>query len=563
MRVLVAPDCFTGTLSAPEAADALAEGWLTGSRGDTVERCPLSDGGPGFLEVLHAALGGTVREVRVGGPTGAPTPARLLLHTGPDGVPTAYLETAQACGAHLVRPPDRDPRRTGTGGVGELLVHARRSGARRIVLGLGGSGTNDAGAGMLLSLAGAEGLVEDPGRARALLGSGGAALRGIAPRDLGFLRPLRERWRDIELVAATDVDSPLLGPRGASLGFSPQKGATPRQALELEAALGDLAAAVRALRPDLPADLPGAGAAGGLGLALVLLGACRAAGADTVMSAVDFAGRVAGHDLVITGEGRFDWQSLRGKVVSAVAGQGERSGVPVVVVAGQVAPGTPRRPAGILAVHAVVRDGEDPARALADPHRTLAQTARLVAGRFGDLPQEHAGRAGRVRDAAGPRTRTLEPTAPGPDRNGNRRDRGPRTARAHREPRGEHPMTVQDETTEPNGPEGTAHGVALTQVAVEKVRDLLAKEDRDDLRLRVGVQPGGCSGLIYQLYFDERVLEGDLVRSFGTVEVVVDPKSAPYLDGATIDFTDTISKQGFTIDNPNAAGTCACGDSFH
>ena len=108
-----------------------------------------------------------------------------------------------------------------------------------------------------------------------------------------------------------------------------------------------------------------------------------------------------------------------------------------------------------------------------------------------------------------------------------------------------------------------AHGVVLTDVAAQKVKSLLEQEGRDDLRLRIGVQPGGCSGLIYQLYFDERTLDGDLVEDFGGVEVVVDRMSAPYLGGATIDFADTIEKQGFTIDNPNASGSCACGDSFH
>ena len=108
----------------------------------------------------------------------------------------------------------------------------------------------------------------------------------------------------------------------------------------------------------------------------------------------------------------------------------------------------------------------------------------------------------------------------------------------------------------------TAHGVVLTPVAVEKVRSLLQQEGRDDLRLRIGVQPGGCSGLIYQLYFDERTLDGDLLRDFDGVEVVVDRMSGPYLEGATIDFADTIEKQGFTIDNPNAGSSCACGDSF-
>lgn len=108
-----------------------------------------------------------------------------------------------------------------------------------------------------------------------------------------------------------------------------------------------------------------------------------------------------------------------------------------------------------------------------------------------------------------------------------------------------------------------SHKVAITQTAVEKVKSLLAQEGRDDLRLRVAVQPGGCSGLIYQLYFDERQLDGDAVMDYDSVEVIVDEMSVPYLDGATIDFEDTIQKQGFTIDNPNAAGSCACGDSFH
>ena len=119
-------------------------------------------------------------------------------------------------------------------------------------------------------------------------------------------------------------------------------------------------------------------------------------------------------------------------------------------------------------------------------------------------------------------------------------------------------MTVNDQITSP-----AVHKVELTDVAAGKVKSLLEQEGRDDLRLRIAVQPGGCSGLVYQLYFDERTLDGDLLRDFSGVEVVVDRMSAPYLEGATIDFADTIEKQGFTIDNPNAQGSCACGDSFH
>lgn len=123
-------------------------------------------------------------------------------------------------------------------------------------------------------------------------------------------------------------------------------------------------------------------------------------------------------------------------------------------------------------------------------------------------------------------------------------------------------MTADTETTTPTTEEEAAHGVLLTDVAASKVKSLLEQEGRDDLRLRVQVQPGGCSGLIYSLYFDERFLDGDAVRDFDGVEVVVDRMSVPYLEGATIDFADTIEKQGFTIDNPNASSSCACGDSF-
>src|SRR3954454_16067080 len=124
-------------------------------------------------------------------------------------------------------------------------------------------------------------------------------------------------------------------------------------------------------------------------------------------------------------------------------------------------------------------------------------------------------------------------------------------------------MTLQDQTGSTSETERAAHGVELSDVAARKVQSLLEQEGRDDLRLRVAVQPGVCSGLIYQLYFDERVLDGDLLRDFDGVEVVADRMSSPYLEGATIDFADTIEKQGFTIDNPNASGSCACGDSFH
>jgi glycerate kinase len=377
VRVLLAPDCFTGTLTAVQAAEALAEGWRRHAPDDDLSLVPLADGGPGFVDVLHAALGGDLLPVTVPGPLLEPTPATVLLVQGLDGVPTAYVETAQACGLHLVPAAQRDPGRTTTAGVGVLLEHARRAGARRIVAGLGGSATNDAGAGMLAGLPGADVL---PGVER--LRGGGRALAGLTAADLEGLAELRGRWADVELVVASDVDIPLLGFHGASAGFAEQKGATPEQAQALERALGDAAAAAcdaLGISRKL-ASAAGAGAAGGLGFGLLLLGATRVPGAQAVLDAVRFGERVRAADLVVTGEGTFDWQSLRGKVVTGVAKQALEVGTPVVVVAGQVLVG--RREAlaiGVEAAYPVARTPAEVAAALADPAGTLAARAERVA----------------------------------------------------------------------------------------------------------------------------------------------------------------------------------------
>jgi glycerate 2-kinase len=381
VRVLIAPDSFTGTLTAGQAARAVADGWQRHAPGDELDLCPLSDGGPGFVEVLAAALPGRLELVTVAGPLGEPVPAQVLLVPVPDGDLVAYVESAQACGLHLVPAGRRDPGITTTRGVGDLLLAARGAGARRIVVGLGGSGTNDGGAGMIAALLSAAG-VPVPGR----LAGGGDALLGTVPGDLAGLRDVREDWAAVELVAASDVDVPLLGFHGASAGFAEQKGATPEQAQRLERALGDFsAAAVEAAglsltMPRPVAREPGAGAAGGLGFALALLGARRVPGAAAVLEAVGLQDRVARADLVVTGEGTFDWQSLRGKVVSAVAAAGLEIGRPVVVIAGQVLVG--RREAlaiGVESAYPVADEPADVAAALADPAGTLAARAERVA----------------------------------------------------------------------------------------------------------------------------------------------------------------------------------------
>jgi glycerate kinase len=392
VRVLIAPDCFTGTLSAPEAAAAVAAGWRRQAPHDELELLPLSDGGPGFVDVLRTVLGGEPLSVTVPGPDGTPTPAVILVTPSgpagadePAGVRTAYLESAQACGLHLIPADRRDPGRTTTAGVGRLLAEARAAGATKIVVGLGGSATNDGGAGMLLALL--DSLTEAggpavPDRLRELLGRGGDGLHGVTAADLEPLVALRAAWEGVRIVVATDVDSPLLGPHGASLGFGPQKGATPDQAKDLESALMGFAGSALAATgvPQRMVATPGAGAAGGLGFGLMLLGGLRSSGIDAVADAVGLRERVAAADLVVTGEGSLDWQSLRGKVVSGVAALGLETGVPVVAVAGRVEVGRRELLAiGIESAYPVAKTPEQLRLALVDPVGTLTDRAARVA----------------------------------------------------------------------------------------------------------------------------------------------------------------------------------------
>jgi len=363
MRVVIAPDKFAGTLSAVEAADAIATGWLSRVPGAEVDKVPMSDGGPGFVDVLHAALGGELVALTVPDPYGEPVPATLLLVGG-----TAYLESAQAVGLHLTAPEQRRPMHGSSRGVGELVLAALDAGARRIVIGLGGSATNDGGAGLLAALgATATGC---------LLDAGPAGLTGLVDVDLG---PARERLDGVELVLASDVETQLLGLIGATKTFGPQKGLTEEELLIADARLQRLAEATdRKL-----AAAPGAGAAGGIGFALLLLGADRRPGVDVVADAVGLADRLAGADLVITGEGSFDFSSRAGKVpygVAQLAGEALR---PCVVLAGQVLVGSREmRALGIEAAYSVVeRVGEE--RAFAAPAEALAELAERVARTWG------------------------------------------------------------------------------------------------------------------------------------------------------------------------------------
>ncbi len=374
MRVLLAPDCFGGSLTAAQAAEAMAAGWRAARPGDELALVPLSDGGPGFLDCLpgerHLAV--------VQGPLGEPVPAAFLLAGD-----TAWVESAQACGLHLT--DRRDPTLTTSFGVGQLVEAAVELGARRIVVGLGGSATNDGGAGLLAAL----GLQALDGSG-APLPPGGLALARAArltgtpvltatPVLTGTPVPTGLSLFDgVALVAATDVDAPLLGPYGATAQFGPQKGATRQQVRELEAALAHWMDIVERHLGVQVRDLPGAGAAGGLGAALLALGATRVPGLQLVAGAVGLAAQVASADLVVTGEGAFDATSLRGKVVSGVAEAALQEAIPCLVIAGRVEVGHRQAAAaGVEATYDLTElTGE---RALADPQGALQEVGHRVA----------------------------------------------------------------------------------------------------------------------------------------------------------------------------------------
>jgi glycerate kinase len=359
MRVVFAPDKFAGTLSAVEAASAMATGWARSAPADELVQVPMSDGGPGFVEVLHAALGGQLHAVTVTDPYGVATPATVL-RVGD----TAYVESAQAVGLHLTPVERRDPERATTQGLGELLGHAVDTGATRLVVGLGGSATNDGGAGLLAAL----GATADGGR----LDRGPAGLDGVSSVHLA---PARARLSGVELVIASDVDNPLLGITGATKTYGPQKGLSEERLVTVDGWLQGLAEATdRKL-----ATRKGAGAAGGAGFALMLLGATRGSGVDLVARAVGLAERLVGADLVVTGEGAFDFSSRSGKVPYGVAEVAAHSLVPCIALAGRVLVGSREmRALGVESAYAVADlVGED--RSLEAPAESLATLAERTA----------------------------------------------------------------------------------------------------------------------------------------------------------------------------------------
>lgn len=334
MRIVVAPNAFKGSLSALEAATAIAEGIRIAAPDADLVLVPIADGGDGTVDALVAATQGQPRTGRVRGPLGDPIDADYGLI---DGGSTAVIEMAKAAGLALVAKDRRDPRVTTTYGVGELMQRAYDEGARHFVVGIGGSATNDGGAGLAQALG--YHLLDETGRE---LPPGGLALRRLARIHVGGVHA---NWKQSEVDVACDVSNPLTGPSGASAVYGPQKGATPQMVAELDAALHHFA---EIIRRDLGMDverLPGAGAAGGLGAGLVAFtGARLRPGAEMVMEALRLDERLTGASLVITGEGRIDSQTARfGKGPAAVARHAKNAGIPVVAIGGSVADETELR----------------------------------------------------------------------------------------------------------------------------------------------------------------------------------------------------------------------------
>ena len=347
LRVLIAPDCYGDSLTAVHAAEAIADGWGRARPGDQLTSAPQSDGGPGFVDVLASRLGGR-RSARVSGPLSEEVDADWVYDAASS---TAYVECAQACGlAILGGPPTVETSLAAhTRGVGQLVDAALQAGAATIVVGLGGSSSTDGGRGMI--------------------------------EALGGLSAAVARLADVELIAASDVEHPLLGPRGAAHVFGPQKGADPATVAVLERRLADWADELAKATGRTVTAEPGAGAAGGLGAALLALGGRRESGAAVIAEHTGLAGDVAAADLIITGEGRFDDQSLHGKVVSALAA-GARD-TPVLVLAGQVTlDESALHGAGIAAAHSISDYAGSIQLAMDDAARQLTGLAEQTAARW-------------------------------------------------------------------------------------------------------------------------------------------------------------------------------------
>lgn len=372
MKILIAPDSFKESLPAPAVARAIAEGWRERMPAAELVELPLADGGEGTTTALVAATGGELHPCRVTGPLGEPVAAFWGQLDGR----RAVIECAASSGLDLVPREQRDPWRATTRGLGELILAALDAGMQEIIIGLGGSATNDGGAGMLQAL-GAQ-LLDRQG---APIGPGAQGLEPLHRLDLSTLDP---RLARVRFEVACDVDNPLTGPEGAAAVFGPQKGADDALVERMDAALAHYARVIEAGGCQAVAQQPGAGAAGGLGAAfLACLNAELRPGIGIVLDAVQLEQHLQGADLVITGEGRIDTQTARGKTPVGVARLARDAGVPCIALGGSV----PVAPAvldqlaaeGIAAVFPILPGVASLEEALAQAQQNLVACGRNLA----------------------------------------------------------------------------------------------------------------------------------------------------------------------------------------
>jgi glycerate kinase len=324
LKIVIAPDSFKESLTALEVANAIEEGFKRVLPNAIYVKVPVADGGEGTVQAMVDACGGDIIKLPVSGPLGDEVEAFYgLLGDGR----TAVIEMAAASGLHLVPFAKRNPLLTSSFGTGTLILHALNKGVKKIILGLGGSATNDGGVGMMTAL-GARFLTKDGQAVR----NGGQGLSGIAHIDTAHLD---SRLVDVHFEVACDVDNPLCGRKGASAVFGPQKGATPGMAEQLDSNLGHYANQLKLLSGKDVRDIEGAGAAGGMGAALLAFLSTRfRPGIEIVMETVGLQEKVAGASLVITGEGRIDSQTLHGKAPVGVARIAKAAGCKVIAIAG-------------------------------------------------------------------------------------------------------------------------------------------------------------------------------------------------------------------------------------
>lgn len=368
MKILIAPDSFKESLASEAVAEQIAAGIRDALPSADCRIAPMADGGEGTVAAMVAALDGQIRQISVTGPLGEP----VMACYGLSGQ-TAIIEMAAAAGLALVPPARRDPSQTTSFGVGQMIRDALDQGARHLIIGIGGSATNDGGAGLAQALG--IRLLDADGRD---LPFGGGALARLARLDM---TGLDARLHGCRVEVACDVDNPLIGPQGASAIFGPQKGADAATVQRLDEALSHLAEIIRRQRGLDVANLPGGGAAGGLGAGLhAFLGATLRPGVDIISQAIGLPDRIAWADLVITGEGRLDGQSLHGKVPVGVARLAAAQGKPVIAIAGSLGDGAERlRETGISAMVSCVPGPCTLEKALDDAAANIRRTARTLA----------------------------------------------------------------------------------------------------------------------------------------------------------------------------------------